>query len=291
MLVLENSELSVELLDPQNDRALLSPRFCSGGYVRQVYDRTGAPLLARPQPTGEPFNPDHGQGMPEGFSRSPGSDSVPHGEPLLVLGVGELTSHRESRARAGTVHTVAFSHWPIHRREAAIEMRTRHEYQDRVIEIERIVELHGRRLSSTTVLRNLSHLPLAFQWFARPIFPLSRSGEICSFIDEPIFLDNHPHFTRTGSRTVAAQAPPEIADGAYARVGLPESCERLEAHLPHDAIGEVAMRTDFRPYHLPVWVNAVACSLQPYYQHVVIAGLEERWSLEYTFGPRDPRAS
>ncbi len=291
MLTLRNDQLSVAVLDPRADRELLGPRFCAGGYVLQVYDANEIPLLTRPQGSSQPFDPYHGEGLPEAFSLSPGADRAQLGEPVLVLGVGQVRPAPEPAPAESTEGTggvrpepLEYSDWSVSRNGAGIEMRTEHRFLEWRIELVRLLQLEGRTLSSTTGVRNHSNVPLIFQWFARPLFPLPPDGRICRFACDSIYLGEHPHFVREGDTGVTTQAPPASTDGVYTRVGLPEDCRQLRAHIPHPVTGEVLLTSDFRPYHLPVWANSEACSVQPYYQHVVIAGLEERWSLAYTFG-------
>ena len=89
MLQLSNGELRVDLLDPVADAARQGVRYCWGGYIWQVREACGEPLLTGPEwPNATPsaFN---GQGLPESFrhTRFEGRPLTWNGDHGLAVGV------------------------------------------------------------------------------------------------------------------------------------------------------------------------------------------------------------
>ena len=90
VLTLNNSSLTVELVDPRQDAHLLGARYCHGGYVFQVTDIDHGELLGTPA---RPYNVFDGQGIPDAFNLSPLSEAGESTTPsdsttALIIGVG-----------------------------------------------------------------------------------------------------------------------------------------------------------------------------------------------------------
>ena len=97
MLTLANAELTVSLIDPAAEQARLGPRYCWGGYIWQVSDRSIGTLLTGPEwPELTPL-PHNGQGLPESFRHS-----TTEGAPLLwdgAVGLARLRQRRQGQRR------------------------------------------------------------------------------------------------------------------------------------------------------------------------------------------------
>ena len=90
VLTLNNSTLTVELVDPRQDAHLLGARYCHGGYIFQVTDIDHGELLGTPA---RPYNVFDGQGIPDAFNLSPlreaGETTTPtDSTTALIIGVG-----------------------------------------------------------------------------------------------------------------------------------------------------------------------------------------------------------
>ena len=90
VLTLNNSSLTVELVDPRQDAHLLGARYCHGGYIFQVTDIDHGELLGTPA---RPYNVFDGQGIPDAFNLSPlreaGESTTPSDSTTaLIIGVG-----------------------------------------------------------------------------------------------------------------------------------------------------------------------------------------------------------
>ena len=90
VLTLNNSSLTVELVDPRQDAHLLGARYCHGGYIFQVTDIDHGELLGTPA---RPYNVFDGQGIPDAFNLSPLREAWESTTPsdsttALIIGVG-----------------------------------------------------------------------------------------------------------------------------------------------------------------------------------------------------------
>ena len=95
VLTLNNSSLTVELVDPRQDAHLLGARYCHGGYIFQVTDSAVGELLTGPagavHEAGNTFDVFNGQGFPDSFNQIPLTAQGPSagGEGQgLVIGTG-----------------------------------------------------------------------------------------------------------------------------------------------------------------------------------------------------------
>ena len=98
MLILKNSELTIDLIDPASDQIHLGPRFCWGGYIWQVKDNKLGPLMSGPEwPKAFP-DPFNGQGLPESFRYKTRDNKFLtwNGSTGVSLGAGELGIKRRN---------------------------------------------------------------------------------------------------------------------------------------------------------------------------------------------------
>ena len=175
MLTLANAELSVELLDPANpaDRTHQGIRFCWGGYIWQVQDPRGGPLLAGPEwPHREPksFN---GQGRPESFRYAEFGTQRPlmlHDGHGWIIGIGRVAPGPDGKPVVTEPCT-----WQITPSATALEFRTTQSGDGYATQLTRRVALEGRTLISTTHLTNTGARPFATALVCAPLFRSHRS--------------------------------------------------------------------------------------------------------------------
>jgi hypothetical protein len=170
MLHLTNGELRVDLLDPIADSARQGVRYCWGGYIWQVREACGEPLLTGPEwPSATPsaFN---GQGLPESFRHTSfeGRPLTWQGDQGVAVGAGTLS--REG----GNVRLVTPCTWRIEPSSNAITFVTRHTATGFDYELTRRIELEGRTVRSITRLHNHADAPFALEWFAHPFSPSAK---------------------------------------------------------------------------------------------------------------------
>jgi hypothetical protein len=281
MIELANSELRVDLLDPEADRERLGPRFCAGGFIWQVWDEHGAPLLSGPEwpnPAPSPFN---GQGLPESF-RHRTLDGRPltwRGESGVALGAGELRLVPD-----GQVQLASPCHWEIIRERNYAEFTTNHAAAGFQYSVVRRIELEGRTIRSRSQLANLSATePLELEWFAHPFFPLV-DGVARAEIAPAASLPTNPGFTLRNSVLTQNRRFTSLTDGHMDR-GLRLPPDRvLHATLVHPSLTQLTFETSFAPSACVIWGNDRTFSFEPYLALNLAPGAIQEWSLTYRFG-------
>lgn len=281
MLQIANAELVVSLLDPAKDQDRQGSRFCWGGYVWQVHDKDGLPLLTGPEwprPTPSSFN---GQGMPEAFRHRTrtGQPLTWEGKRGVGLGIGEMEINSK-----GEVDVTVPCRWDVTVDGANMVFRTEQQSGNYHYEIHRIITLDGRRLVSSSRLKNLSSQRLVLEWFAHPFFALSDR-----WIDVEVpagsQLKENPGFKLEGKTLRLKRRFEHEKDGHMDFLQLPPGAV-VEATLSHPQLEYVTFSTDFAPSECVIWANHATFSIEPYQKLSLDAGEEQSWTLRYGFGPR-----
>jgi hypothetical protein len=170
VLYLANNQIRVTVLDPEQDRARLGPRFCTGGYVYQIEDLRHGPLLAGPEfPEPEP-SVLNGQGMPDVFQftlfNSP--EEIPEKKLIIGVGIVENTGGRKAGESHFQSAVEEFARWDIERTAKTVTMHTNQHYRDWHFVLTRTLELNGRQLRSSTELHNVGPAPRPGRGGAHP---------------------------------------------------------------------------------------------------------------------------
>lgn len=282
MIELRNEELSVALLDPVADRARLGARYVWGGYIWQVFDRDGTPLLRGPEwpnPAPVPFN---GQGLPESFRHRSldGRDFTWRGERGSGLGIGAL--ERDSSAAALRVARPCA--WSTTTASGQIEFSTRDDAAELPYVLTRRVILESRTLRSSTELTNASPFtPLALEWFAHPFFPLV-GGLARTRLPEGATLPPNPGFELVDHRLIQRRRFSRPDEGHMDRgLKLPRDV-RLTAVVDHPTLGALSFATSFAPDAFVIWANDRTFSIEPYLTLHLAPGETRSWQVDYGFG-------
>ena len=281
MIELANADLRLELLDPEADRDRLGPRFCGGGFIWQVRNHHGNPLLSGPEwpnPAPSAFN---GQGLPESF-RHRTLDGRPltwRGDVGVALGAGELRVTPE-----GNVQLVTPCRWEITRAPDAIAFTTNHDAAGFHYSVVRRIELDGCTIRSRTWLTNLSSTtPLELEWFAHPFFPLVDGVARAEITPDAILPDNPGFALRNGLLTQHRRFT-SPSDGHMDR-GLRLPPDRpFQATLAHSSLTQLTFETSFVPSACVIWGNDRTFSFEPYLALNLAPGAIQEWSLTYRFG-------
>lgn len=283
MFKLENSQLSVHILDPIADKPLLGSRYCVGGYIFQVRDTMKGELLAGPTFPDGNFNTFDGQGAPEVFLTALNEDKAKAGEDVVVLGVGVVT--RTSPVTPFHVRdnpTVKeFAEWNVEETAGTITMRTRQVFDKWDISIVRSVSLDARTVVSTTELSNSGQAACPLRWFPHPFFPFPKDHVACRFGFPISVPDNACYFVNTGG-FLELKPGYEWEKGLYQPLVI-EKPAPFSAEQIHPLVGKVSVRCDYVPSFLPVWANDRTFSFEPYLEKEIQSGGEFSWKIEYSF--------
>lgn len=280
MLILVNSDLRVELIDPAPDQARLGPRFSWGGYIWQVHDLRAGALLTGPEwPVAEP-DPHNGQGLPESFRHN-----TTTGEPLLWEGDLGLAPGAGALGRdpSGKVVVTEPCAWTIDRSPDRAVFRTKQTVGPWSYQIERTIELRGRTVLSKSRIANLGSTPLKLQWFAHPYFALKSDGLLDVILPEGTTLPTNPGFVLDGRHLTLRRAFDGKDDGDLEHLALPAGAP-LTAELSHPRISGVRFSTDFAPFKCVLWANGNTLSLEPFLALDIAPGDSMEWVLTYEFG-------
>lgn len=281
MLHLRNADLAVDLLDPAADRERLGARFCSGGYIWQVHDRTAGALLSGPEWPDPAPRPDNGQGLPEAFRHR-----TTDGRPLLwdgpigfAPGIGTLAC-----AATGATVVVEPCRWQVETQRDRIVFRSTQTVGRWSCEVVRTLELVGRRLRSSSRLTNLGAVALVLEWFAHPFFPLGADGRFRAVMPAGAAVPPNPSYFFAGRELALRRAFRGIDDGLLVRLQLP-SARHLRATIDHPQLAQVTFATDFAPAQCVLWANSRTFSLEPFLALALAPQASRAWTLTYDFGP------
>ncbi|WP_414664954.1 hypothetical protein [Horticoccus sp. 23ND18S-11] len=281
MLTLENTELQIELLDPVADAARQGTRYCWGGYIWQVHDRTIGPLVSGPEwpePKPTAFN---GQGLPESF-RHRSRDGRPltwRGREGIAIGIGALALDE-----AGNVVIAERCRWTHSVEDHRMVFQTRHSAAGFEYSLERTIELDGRTIRSNTRFTSLGAQPFELQWFAHPFFSL-RAGKLQVGLRPGSTLPENPGFALIDDQLSFKRSFVGTEDGQFVLLKVPAT-ELLCASLDHPTLQNVEFETSFAPDQCPIWGNGNTFSIEPYRILNVRPSEPIAWCVQYHFGER-----
>lgn len=275
--------LRVELLDPRADAPRLGARYCSGGYIWQVWDERHGAVFAGPcfpEPEPPPFD---GQGAPEVFEIALGQHEAELGDDVYVIGVGRV--RRESAVRPFHVRdnptVVERSVWDI--AEAApstLRFRSSASFREFALMLERTVSLEARTLHSATTLQNVGQRELPLRWFAHPFFPWA--NERCFRSSLELAMPDGAALVEDAEGFVARRPGSDWTRGHYVvpRVALGGE---LGVEQCHPTLGHVRASCRFPLGGLALWGNERTFSFEPFFQTNVGPGGLAAWSVTYEF--------
>ncbi|MFW5686329.1 MAG: hypothetical protein ACOC0O_06720 [Spirochaetota bacterium] len=268
MFTLENDALSVSVLDPVADCGRMGPRYCTGGYVFQIHSG-GDPLLSGPTYPDD-FNWFDGQGIPDSFAHAPLRNPEAPGPLALIPGIG-VCDTAEPRI-------VEHCEWEIERSDLRLRLSTEHDWKGYALTVERVVELSGRVIVSSTTVENRGRVQFPIAWFPHPFFPVPDDA-LCSF-PAPIELpENTTYYVGADRylrcRDLSVQAAVPLSSGA--------SGSGFTVLQRHPESGIVAARFDYPVRHVIVWGNTKTFSFEPYLERTVGVGASLTWNVEYHF--------
>jgi len=284
MFTISNSCLTVSIIDPVKDRMHLGSRYCTGGYIWQVYDvHNGRPLFSGPRfPSPEPPQFE-GQGAPEAFVLPLGEDQGEAGGSVIVPGVGRVIRSVTTLPFSARENPVVdeFCTWSVEHGDTSVTMRTSQKNGDCSCLLKRTVLLEDNHLLSETVLTNESDTSLKVRWFPHPFFLLNKNLNCCNF-GIPWIMPENPAYRKTGDGTITMREDYDWIKGLFIKLGI-ESGLRVSAHVYQPEGRTVEIETDYLLDELPFWANSHTFSPEPYLMRVIPSGESSKWSIRYTF--------
>ena len=243
MITVGNGILSVELLDPNAAHGRLGARYCHGGYIWQIKDGMGRPMLSGPHypdPDPAPFD---GQGMPEAFK------TPELAQPCI---------------------------WDIGRGDDYAVMTAR---QDS-IKLRREVRVCGNKVESVTTVDNISGNDVKIRWFSHPFFPLN-DDLACGKINAPVSVPENAGYAFGDDGMVRMKPDYPWQKGLFQPLEVPR--EKLIFTVPHPVAGSVELSTDYDVAYCPVWANKNTFSFEPFMERVVGPGEAVSWGVAVRF--------
>ena len=279
MLILKNSELTIDLIDPASDQIHLGPRFCWGGYIWQVKDNKLGPLVSGPEwPKAFP-DPFNGQGLPESFRYKTRDNKFLtwNGSTGVSLGAGELGILKD-----GTCGVTKPCKWIITGMKFGIKFQTRHTLLGYDYEIIREITLIDRSIRSKTTLINYDKNTLSLEWFAHPFFALKK-GLITAELPQGTTLPHNSSFNLTGSVLNQTRVFQSMTDGHLDYLTLPKDNTTM-TKVNHPVLDSVEFSFNFVPSECLIWGNNATFSIEPYKIITLKPHESQSWTLEYKFG-------
>lgn len=271
MYTLNNTQLTVTVLDPIADRERFGTRYCVGGYIFQVADARLGDLLSGPTYP-DSFNVFDGQGLPEAFNLSPLRDASQGEDLALLLGIGVCD------LKANTPKDRAV--WTVDQAADTLTMRTTHLFGSYHIEVERVVTLHNRTVGSATTVRNFGHSWVPLKWFPHPFFPQPRTDELCK-VNIPVQISDNPGYTLEPSGFIQRKGWP-WTEGFF--LPLDHNADtNLIVFQRHPKVGMVTATCSYRPDFFPIWGNPRTFSWEPFLERTIGAKQNLAWSVTYDF--------
>jgi len=280
MIHLSNSDLTLDLLDPDMDRTRLGSRYCWGGYIWQVHDARVGPLVRGPEWPDQRPNPFNGQGLPESF-RFRTLDGTPltwNGFQGIAIGGGTL-----STSAPDVVDVADPCVWELTYHDSRLVYRTQQTALGYNYQLVREVKLEDRTVVSVTQLTNRNAQPLSIEWFPHPFFALT-DGLIQTEVPEGCTLPENPGFSLAGNHLNSKKRFVGIRDGHMNFLKLPTG-KTLRARISHPHLTHVEFETSYVPSQCPIWANGLTFSIEPYLAHTLAPGETLQWSVRTAFGP------
>lgn len=272
MITLANDELFLDVVNPNEERALLGARYCAGGYIFQVQDAARGPLLSGPTYP-ESFDWYNGQGIPDSFASTPVFPREESTSGILVLGVGICDRALKS--------VLQYDDWEISQKgDELVTMTVSHRFETTEVKLTRTVQLVNRSIISATTVENTGSEQLSMSWFPHPFFPQPSSPELVRF-STPVTVPADSGYKLSENGFIhRTRMPP--ADGFYAALGHPGN-RGLSILQRHPVLGLISAEASFTPSLLPVWGNDRTISWEPHLDRSVASGESATWTMSYHF--------
>jgi len=281
MYLISNSHLSVEIIDPLADQAHCGSRYCTGGYIWQMYDSEKNPLFSGPRYPSATPPPYDGQGAPESFVTPLGDDPGTVGEVVTIIGVGRVVRSVDTLPFNARFNPTVqeFCTWEVELNEHALCMTTSQTSGDYGCTLERRVKLEGRTVVSSTKMVNTALQEMPLRWFPHPFFPLSGDYRCCR-LGGGWTVPENDGYALDDEGIVHMKRVYDWNKGLFLKLGGQGSgC--FSAGVFHPSLKSIAVKTNYLATELPIWANSATFSPEPYLVMALAAGETASWQVEY----------
>jgi len=281
----QSAPLSLDLIDPNDagDQSLLGSRYCAGGYVWQVYDGGGNPLLSGPHyPNPKPPVFD-GQGIPDMFETPLGGEDGAVGDQVCVIGVGlvEKSSGIVPFHPRNNPHVTQFCKWHVDKGRDWAIMNTAQSFGDRSITLRKEVRLDGNRVAFVNTVSNVGKEAVNLRWFAHPFFPID-DDFVCGKISPMASMPDNAGYEANGDGEIRMKPGYLWERGLFQVLYVPLT--KLRFNVPHYLVGSIVLETDYDVVRCAIWGNSRTFSFEPFTQRAVGVGEEASWGIGVEFG-------
>lgn len=283
MYQLKNKFLSVDIVDPINDRELLGSRYCTGGYIYQIYNQDGKALLSGPSYPQVPDTFD-GQGAPETFVKALEASDNKSGDKLAVIGVGTVVRSIDDHPFDPRFNrqVIEWLDWEISKTENSISMTSQHSFQDWAYQITCEVSLEGNTIHSKTSVTSLGNDPLPIQWFPHPFFPVPSTQQLFTSSVDLTGEVTHP-YSLDESGFINRHSDFDWKAGAYLALDFDNKGKSgTENYQKHDLSEDIQVKTDYSPSFYPIWGNDKCFSFEPYFETQLTVTQSANWQVSYS---------
>jgi hypothetical protein len=285
MYLLTNDLLSVLILDPTEDTHLFGSRYCTGGYIWQIFHKKYGELLRGPHYPQKCPPVFDGQGAPEVFeSPAPKADLQPVGSPVLVPGVGLVrkASPLIPFRALNNPEVISFCTWKVTSTQNSITMTTTQQQDSFECSISREITLDGSMVISSTSFMFTGTDYFSLSWFAHPFFPLNPDFRCCQF-SIPVKLPQNDAFDLHEDNYELAIRPSfDYSRSSFTLLDIPPD-KRFVINQFHPDTGNILVSADFPVSKMPIWTNRNTFSFEPYFQPVLRNSENVLWSMTYQF--------
>lgn len=273
MYRLTNTQLHVEILDPQADQDKFGVRYCTGGYIYQVIDTHHGPLLTGPTYP-DSFNWFDGQGIPDAFNWSPLRAPTGNDADVLVLGIGQCDLLQQQVKQ--------FCEWDIAAHAQQLRFSTHHHHAGFAVHLTRTISLQERTVRSHTELLNQGERFIPITWFPHPFFPQpQRSAELCQLTIPHQLSAESKGYELAPSGFIQRKAWP-AQKGFYLALDH-QAQQPLTVLQKHDQLGLIAASCSYVPSFFPIWGNQNTFSWEPFFQQIAAPEQRLSWWIDYQF--------
>ena len=282
MLYLSNNKLRIGILDPEMDEQRLGSRYCRGCYIWQVESVAFGPLFSGPAyPESHPPVFD-GQGIPDVFESALGSEVARVGEPVHVIGVGDVL--RSSAITPFHVRwnptVVASCQWAIGQKSDMVEMSTEAAFRGYGYHLTKRITLDESGWTIRINIANTGSVPIPVRWFLHPFFPLNNRGISCS-LSLPLTIPDNPGFRCDGEHHITMIPAFDWKNGCYRTISVPWN-QPVSVTVEHPAVKSITFKTSYGLSWLPIWANANTFSIEPFFTRFLIPGESGEWMVVFT---------